>query len=533
MRLLRFSALALGCAALLHAAPAITSVYNAASYTPPGLPNSGIAQGSIFILFGSGLGPSTLQQVESYPLPTTQGLGGTSIQVTVGSATETCPMIYTSAGQVAAILPSATPVGTGTLALTFQGVTSSTSIQVLAANFGTLALNEAGSGPGVVTDTSFNPITYINPAHPGQTLILWGTGLGAITGSETEPPMQVDLHTGVQVFVAGQSATVLYGGRGSSPGLDQIDFTIPSGVSTGCKTSVAVLVKGVTGNITTLAIAPDGQATCGDTAGALTAANLEKAISSGSLNIGIVQLSRFGSGDNDLLAGYGSFPLNSLIRSYGGTFGPSIGSCVAYEVSGSSLVLRDPILPTYLDGGSDLAITGPAGTKTIAEISKGEFLATLAAAPSTFVEPGSYSVSNGNGGAGVGSFTWDLTLPSNVVPTNIPSSISRGKNLTLTWTGGSAYPVVTIFGYNGLIAGGSNSYVEFICNAVGSAEQFTIPSVILNLLPPDGFGAFGVPGVALEIAGYAEAHFTATGSPGLDVGTFGAFVANGKIAKIQ
>src|ERR1700678_619992 len=97
----------------------------------------------------------------------------------------------------------------------------------------------------------------LNPAHPGQTLILWGSGLGAVTGDETEPPVQIDLGTGVQVSVEGQPATVLYGGRGSSPGLDQINFVVPAGVS-GCRTSVAVTVKGVVGNITTIAIAPAG-----------------------------------------------------------------------------------------------------------------------------------------------------------------------------------------------------------------------------------------------------------------------------------
>lgn len=495
MRLLSFGAMALSCAVVLIAAPSITGVYNAASWAPPGLPNSGIAQGAIFTVTGSGLGPTTLQEVTSYPLPTAAGLSGTSIQVTVGSVTETCPMIYTSAGQVAAIFPSATPIGTGTLTLNYQGAAGSASIQVLAANFGTSALNEGGSGPGVVTDASYNPITFINPAYPGENLILWGTGLGATTSDETEPPPPgVDLNTGVQVFLGGQSAQVTYGGRSSSPGLDQINFVVPAGASTGCKVSVAVLVKGVTGNVTTTSIAPAGQATCSEPYGPLTAANLQKAISSGSLNYGLVQLSRIGSGDDELLAFFASFPLNSLIRSYGGSYGPSLGSCTAYEVSGPALVLTDPIQPNYLSGGANLVITGPAGNKTIAATSTGLYEDTLATGSTKYIEPGSYTVTDGSGGSIVGGFTWDLTLPALVVPTNIPTSVDLAQDLTLTWTGGSAYPIVTIFGFNGLIAGSSNSFVDFICNVAGSAGQFTIPSVILNLLPANGFGAVGVPG---------------------------------------
>lgn len=147
MRLLCLTALAFGYAAALAAAPAITGVYNAASWVPPKLPNSGIAQGAIFTVTGTGLGPSTLQQVQSYPLPTTQGLAGTTIQVTVGAVTGTCIMVYTVATQVAAILPSATPLGTGTLTLSYQGAKSSIAITVLAANFGTSTLNEGARGP--------------------------------------------------------------------------------------------------------------------------------------------------------------------------------------------------------------------------------------------------------------------------------------------------------------------------------------------------------------------------------------------------
>jgi uncharacterized protein (TIGR03437 family) len=164
---------------------------------PPLLPNSGLAQGSIFTLFGAGLGPDTAQEAFSYPLPTTQGLGGTTVQATVSGVTENCVMIYASTVQVNAILPSATPVGTGKLTVSYQGSSGSIAVQVLAGSFGTLTLNSAGSGPAVVTDASYVPITLVNAAHPGQTLILWGTGLGAVTGDETRPPVQVDLNTGV------------------------------------------------------------------------------------------------------------------------------------------------------------------------------------------------------------------------------------------------------------------------------------------------------------------------------------------------
>lgn len=534
MRLLQIIALSLGYSAALTAAPAIAGVYNAASWIPVSLPNSGVAQGAIFTVTGTGLGPSTLQQVQSYPLPTTQGLAGTTMQVTVGAVTETCIMIYTLATQVAAILPSATPIGSGTLTLTYQGAKSSIAIQVLAADFGTFTLNEGGTGPGVFTDTSYNPITMINAAHPGDALILWGSGLGAVTGNETEPPQQIDLGTGVQVMVEGQAATVLYGGRGSSPGLDQINFIVPAGVS-GCKTSVAVIVKGVVGNVTTISIAPAGQTTCGDTYNGLTAVNLQKAVATGSLNFGYVLLSRVGGGDDYLTANFESFDLNTLIRSYGGSIGPSVGSCVAYETLGSSLVVTDPVQPTYLNAGPQLTVTGPNGTKTVAATSTGSYPATLATGAPVYLTPGNYAIGDGQGGAAVGPFSWTVTLPANVIPTNIPARVTRSQNLTLTWTGGAGFPVVSIIGYTGVaVTSTTNSYVYFVCNANASAGQFTIPSSILSLLPANGYGSPGTPGVNIQIAGIPmNPYFTAPGSPGIDVGIFSAFITSGAIAAIQ
>ncbi|MGB6943669.1 MAG: hypothetical protein WBE37_14815 [Bryobacteraceae bacterium] len=529
---LRLAALVLGCAFMLAAAPAVTGVYNAGSWLPPALPNSGIAQGAIFTLTGTGLGPSALQQAVSYPLPTTQGLGGTTIQATVGGVTETCIMIYTSAAQVAAILPSATPVGTGMLKLSYQGESSSIAIQVLAADFGTLTLNEGGTGPAVVTDPSYVPITMINAAHPGDTLILWGTGLGAAPGNETEPPTQTDLNTGVQVLVGDKPATVTYGVRGSSPGLDQINFVVPAGV-TGCKTSIAVVVKGVTGNVTTTSIAPSGQTTCGDTFDALTAANLQKAIASGTLNIAGVELSRLVGGDDELAAAFTSFPVNSLIRSYGGTFGPSVGNCLAYEVEGGSFVLEDPVPPSFLNTGSQLVISGPGGTRTIAATSTGYYAATLASGLPFFIESGSYTADNGAGGSNVGAFSWDLNLPASVIPT-VPASINRGQDLTLTWTGGSAFPVVAIYLFNGVKATSSlKSYVDIICSADASSGTFTISSALLSLLPADGYATPTTPGVLIQLGGIAQSSFTVPGTPGIDEGFFTAFISNGTVAAIQ
>jgi len=533
LQILRCFICGFGYAMVLAAAPTVAGVYNAASWVVPHQTNSGIAQGALFTVTGTELGPTTIQHANSYPLPTTEGLAGTTIQVRVNGVTENCIMIYSLDTQVAAILPSATPIGTGTLTLSYQGAESSIAIQVLAANFGTFALNEDGTGPGVFTDASNSPITYVHPAHPGEELVLWGTGLGAITGDETEPPQQVDLHSGVQVLVNNQPATVVYGGRGSSAGVDQINFVVPAGV-TGCKVSVAVIVKGVTGNITSMAVAPGGQATCGDTFGPLTAENLQKAVAKGSLNLGGVVVTRVAGGNDKLEAGFATYSLSNLVRSWGGGSAGSIGSCLAYEAFGSSLNPLDPVAENFLNSGNQLMLNSTGGSKTISAIATGLYDTTLATEPAVYIQPGPFSITNGAGGAAVGSFNWSLTLPDPVVPTNIPASINLSQDLTLTWSGSSGFSVVSIFLFSGVPVESETAYVEILCTADASTGSFTIPSAVLNVLSPDGFGAFGKPGVDIQIAGVPLVRFTdVPGSPGLDAGIFSVFVSNGGVARIQ
>jgi uncharacterized protein (TIGR03437 family) len=101
-------------AAVASAQPVLNQggVINAASYGLDGMPNGGVAQGSMFLIYGSKMGPATL--VLATP-PLQKSLSGTSVKVTSGGITVDAYIYYTFAGLVAAVLPSTTPVGTATL----------------------------------------------------------------------------------------------------------------------------------------------------------------------------------------------------------------------------------------------------------------------------------------------------------------------------------------------------------------------------------------------------------------------------------
>lgn len=527
----------LTCVALVataaFAAPNITGVYNAATWAPVALPNSGIAQGSIFTITGTGLGPAALQQALSYPLPTSQGLAGTRVQVTVGGVTEDCVMIYTLATQVAAILPSPTPVGTGNITLSYQDAQSSFAITVLAANFGLLGLNEAGNGPGVFTDAAYQTITLVNAAHPGEVLIAWGTGLGPVSGGDNVAPQQVDLHTGAQVFVGGLSAQVLYGGRASSAGLDQINFEVPAGVF-GCKVSVAVAVNGITSNFVTLPLAPAGQSACSDSTLGLTAAQLQAAQSAGVYRIGALSVSRLPNSSDKANAAFASYDLNHLIRAWGYSGAPSLGSCAVYELLSDKPNAADPTVPIFLDAGPSLGISGSSGAQNLSEDSKGSYSAKLGGGGTglpTFLNPGTFTIT-GPGGADVGAFSASLTLPQ-PVSASMPATISRDKDLTIAWTGSTGNAAVLFIGANyvPVPASGLGAYVELLCLADPATGQFTIPSYVMASFAPNGVQSAGVNGIDLDIASVVTSSFSASG---IDTGIFyGIISETGTAAKFE
>ncbi|MFN0169227.1 MAG: hypothetical protein ACKV22_22615, partial [Bryobacteraceae bacterium] len=244
------------------AAPEIRAILNAASYAVPPLPNSGIARGSMFVVFGTELGPDDLRQAAGFPLPTT--LGGTSIRVTVGATSVDALLVYAWTTQVAGILPSGTPEGIGLMEVTYNGHAGQAgAFRVVRSSPGILAQNQAGGGQALAqnfnsaTDQPRNSLS--RPARSGQVVTLWATGLGPIPDNEAIVPAPRDLNINLQVLVGGKPATIRYKGRsGCCPGVDQIVFEVPSGIN-GCYVPLVVQVDSAVSNFTNLSVAgPDG-----------------------------------------------------------------------------------------------------------------------------------------------------------------------------------------------------------------------------------------------------------------------------------
>ncbi len=507
---------------LLLAQPSITDggIVNAASYASPANPNGGIAQGSMFIVFGTGIGPASLAQVSSYPLPTT--LGGTSIRITSGSTTVNAFMIYTLAGQVAAILPSNTPVGNASITLTYNGQTSAArTFKVVSSSFGTFSRNQQGTGPGIfqnVNSGTDQPVnSFVVPAKPGQPIIMWGTGLGPAPGNEAGGPIPGDLTAiPVEVYVGGKLAAVTYRGRsGCCSGIDQVVFTVPDGVE-GCNVPVAIRAGGVTSSFTTIAVSKTA-GNCSSFASG-TADDLAIAQRTGSYRRGTVTLNTtslkidlgipgFPAANVKLETGSAGFTKSTLdqVLASSATQDLTPGSCIVLPTLGATLPV-DSVLGSSMDAGAVINVNGPGGAKTLKKTTAGGVIAYS----ETFVDPtaglgipglpggnatpylvpGTYRIDNGSGGADVGAFSGQLTVPTALTWTNEGSivNVNRSNNLTVTWTGGSSDSTVLIIGFSAIT---DKSGAAFECLAQGNPGTFTVPSWVLSALPQTLTGGLG------------------------------------------
>lgn len=508
-KLLKLAGLCVVLALPAGAAPQIRAILNAASYAQPGMPNSGIARGSMFVVFGTELGPGDLRQAAGFPLPTS--LGGTSIRVTVGTTTVDALLVYVWATQVAAILPSGTPEGIGLMEVTYNGHAGQAgAFRVVRSSPGVLAQNQAGSGLALAQN--FNSAadqprnTLGRPARPGQVVTLWATGLGPIPDNDAIAPVPRDLNVNLQVLVGGKPATVRYKGRsGCCSGVDQIVFEVPPGVI-GCYVPLVVQVDNVVSNFTTISVAGSDGGDCTDLSG-ISGPMLEKLQSGGNLRVGSIVLS-VAKSDLVVETGIGQFFQTGLtwLASQISLGLPSPGSCLVNPVT-PSVPIGSFFELVGLDAGRVLNVTGPKGSRQILQRWPGMYSETFANGTQVqFLEPGTYTVDSAPGGADVGPLHATITFPAELTSTVQQSAAGT----TVNWRGGDPTGHVVIQGSAQSPAGVRTS---FSCVERASAGQFTVPPYVLSSLPatPSDISALIAAGSS------AQNRFKA---PGLDLGYF-------------
>src|SRR5262249_40365857 len=157
------------------------------------------------------------------------------------------------------------------------------------------------------------------------------------------------------------------------------NFVVPQGLQ-GCYVNVAVRISGIVSNFVSIALDPSGSGACSDPdtfpSGDLTAAKTK-----GSLNLGAVSLSRNNLAitvpgltipiTSDSATGvFGTFSTTQLDSFLGFAVAPSLGGCATNLFTGVDPTPVDPILPTILDAGASLTVTG-SSAKQVAKNSSG------------------------------------------------------------------------------------------------------------------------------------------------------------------
>ena len=223
--------------------PLVRAVYNSAGY----LLGDMVSPGEIVTLFGAELAPAA-EAAGGFPLP--QTLEGAAVTVAGVAA----PLLYVSAGQINLQIPYDVPAGDAKLIVT-RGTGSSVerSLRVVAATPGIYMLGaDARSLPAVVHSADYSLVTQDNPAHSGEYLVIFCTGLGA-----TNPPFAAGAaasglaftQTSVSVlpFLPGRGVT--YAGLAPGfAGLYQVNFRLADHESPG-EMPLSLMVAGQFSNM--------------------------------------------------------------------------------------------------------------------------------------------------------------------------------------------------------------------------------------------------------------------------------------------
>ena len=216
-----------------------TNILNAASYqyTP-------LSPGEIVVIFGLQIGPANLTTLQLNAAGNvSNSLAGTRVLFDGTAA----PIVYTSANQIAAIVPYAVAGKTTTnVQVELNGqLSNSVAMPVGSSARGIFSADSSGLGPGAILNQDFSLNTPSNPAAKGSVIVLYATGEGQTTPAGVDgKPAVVPIPKPVQsvtvifggpggIFV--QSPQVLYAGSapGETAGVLQVNVLVPANAPSG------------------------------------------------------------------------------------------------------------------------------------------------------------------------------------------------------------------------------------------------------------------------------------------------------------
>ena len=488
-------------------------VVNAASFLRPPVAGSGLAQGSLISIFGSNLGPEPGVSAE-FPLATELAGASVEIQTATGGLLAAIPL-FVSSGQINALLPSATPVGLNLLSVRRGGVASGfAAVKVVRGSFGLFAIGSRVVRTAVaqrfVSETELPLVTSDAPARPGETVVLWGTGLGPVVGPETAAPAAASLDTPIEVMVGHRSAAISYQGRAPCcVGLDQVNVRIPDDAPEGCFVPLWVSVRGALhSNIATIPISEDGGA-CREhptLPTPLPGAPVGRVLLRRTVELDDA-LNPIEAAIRDVVSGWFRAPSEvengapeaaasparparnvglAPLQAADLAVLPPEGTCLVYDsVAEEARSFRDALL---LDAGARLELGGPGGRTDVPRVAN-EY--RLEAPPGAlFLGPGGYRV-EGPGGSEFPAFSAEI-LGGEAAQWRTRGDAegeARVRGVPLRWEAGPTSPdSILLVGHDVVPAPpGSGTDIQaptrFVCAVSSTAQEFVLPPAVLANLP--------------------------------------------------
>jgi uncharacterized protein (TIGR03437 family) len=446
------------------------------------------------------MGPAALVSAPGPKYPSS--LSGTSVKFApaAGGAPISVGIIYTLAAQVGGFLPSSVAPGSYNVTVTYGGQPSAAqSVTVVARSFGIATSNSAGTGAAQATignvnnDISLVRMTAgvvnfggyawtLSPAHPGDQLVLWGTGGGADPANDTGGTSGDQTAAGnFTVTVDGTPIVPIYSGASFGyPGLWQINFLLPSSVSADCFASVQVTAGGQLSNAVTIAIAAPGQTSCSTVIPQTTLSKLDSGtgtVTMAGLNVG--QLIS-GSGPQGSVGGViNQYTVAEFLLPF---IGPKVGECRVLQETYAAGAKEPSAADSQLDAGA-LTIGGTGlPVQTVGKIAG-------AAGPiynsSLAITDGNPYTLTGAGGSQVGPFTISTTFPASFSVTNLSalSTINRTQPVVVNWTG-SGFNQVLIDITTAILTSETTQSVTVTCPVPAGPGTFTVPTAALAYLLP-------------------------------------------------
>ena len=239
--------------------PAVSDggVVNSASYAPSPVP---VAPGSIAAIFGSNLnnGSAVLFSCFGPDGKLATSLGGASVRINDIPA----PMFYSTPGQLGIQIPFELAGQTSaTIQATVGGQTSlSRTIFLDALAPGIFTANNQGTGAAAALhEDGVTPVTEQRPARPGEVVVLYATGLGAVTPALATGAPSTGNRTSATatVNIDGIPGEVQFSGTAPGfVGLNQINIQIPPNTRPAPNIPVVLSIGGKQSNSVTIAVSP-------------------------------------------------------------------------------------------------------------------------------------------------------------------------------------------------------------------------------------------------------------------------------------